>query len=407
MVGPMKKKVISSVFITAIVLILIFGLIAFFYVKQTNKKIAELEIKSEVVQRFVFLNDMTAGEVVTATDVLLVDVKGESAPTDSYKTFDDMIGKRLKVNANAKTIVTKSLFFADDEAPTTDLRLQEFNMITLPSDLDVGDYIDVRLRFPTGEDYSVLVGKKVESFGATGTTSNTIFLRLDEEEIVKMSSAIIESYIRDGILLYANRYIDPDNQLHDYSRVDYVAKFEEAMYIEITDEMSDNITIDDKGNTVYLPSGDPNAEPKLVVDGKIERTLSEIASIIGLTVEETENIQIALADNNQETLNYYKNKLHVADKGITANYPVKREVARLIANNPNILAEVKAKYNVEKLEQERVEFLDTNITTVDPITGEITIADKYLQSINENMEQEITLQKTERQEYLLNLLSKQ
>lgn len=391
MVGPMKKKVISSVFVTAIVLILIFVGLAFLYISSTNKKIADLEVKSEVVQRYVLVNDMTAGDVITATDVILVDVKGESAPSDSFTALPEMVGKRLKVNANAKTIVTNSLFFADDAKPEADTRLQEFNMITLPSDLDVGDYIDVRIRFATGEDYSVLVGKKIESFGASGTESNTIFLRLNEEEIVRMGSAIIESYIRDGILLYANRYVDPDNQLHEYSRVDYVAKYEDARYIESTNEPV--VSIDESG------------EEHIVEQPKIERSIEEISVLIGLDIGETKNIQTALANNDNDTLSYYRDKLCTVDKTIISTYPVKEEVASLIAKNPNILNEVKTKYNIEELEQERINFLDTNMHTKDPYTGEIKIVDEYINNIQKNLEKEITLQRTERQEYLLNLMA--
>ena len=396
MIGPMKKKVITSTVVTAVVLIIIFVAIAFIYVSQNNKHIAELEKRGEVVQRYVFTKDMLQGDIVTASDIALVDVKGESAAKDSYTNLTSMIGRRLKVNANAKTIVTSSLFFEEDKEPSMDTRLQEFNMITLPSDLDVGDYIDIRLRFPTGEDYLVIAGKKIQSFGATESDSNTIFLRLDEEEIVKMGSAIIESYIRDGVLLYANKYVDPDAQLFTYTRVDYVEKYENARYTILDDIDLDNGTVSGESGEMILNT-----------DRKVERTTAEIASIIGLSVEETENIKVALESNDKDTLNFYKDKLVVGEKSITENYPVKPEVATLMKNNPNILNEIKTKYDIAKLEQERIHFLDTDLTKIDEITGEITPHEEHMASIKEKLDKEIEAQRTERQEYLLNLLAKQ
>ena len=39
------------------------------------------------------------------------------------------------------------------ENTTADLRTQEYNMIALPTTLAEGDYIDIRLTLPNGQDY--------------------------------------------------------------------------------------------------------------------------------------------------------------------------------------------------------------------------------------------------------------
>ena len=123
MIGPMKKKVVTSAVVTGIILILVFVALSAVYIANTNNKIAELQKKGEVVQRYVFTKDMVVGDVVTANDVILVDVKGESAASDSYTNFD-MIGRRLKINAEKKTIVTASLFYEEDKDPEMTTRLQ-------------------------------------------------------------------------------------------------------------------------------------------------------------------------------------------------------------------------------------------------------------------------------------------
>lgn len=417
MIGPMKKKVITSAVITGIILILVFAAVSALYVSSTNKKIADLQKKGEVVQRYVFVNDMLEGDVVTASDIVLVDVKGESAASDSYTSLA-MIGRRLKVNAEKKTIVTASLFYEEDKEPEMTTRLQEFNMLTLPSDLDVGDYIDVRIRFATGEDYAVIVGKRVESLGASEERSNTIFLRLDEEEIVRMSSAIIESYVKGGINLYANKYVDPDNQLYTYDRVNFVEKYENARY----EVIPTNTLETDVSGEVIVPDG-------VVLRGNEyikERTLSEISSIIGLNEEETENIKVALSSDDKDTLAYYESKLVVGTKSIVSNYPVRTEVATLIKNNPNILNEIKAKYDIADLEARRATLMEANYykykvdmdgnLVLDSNGKPIKVYDEdgspaynedYIKSVDEKLKAEIETQKTERQEYLLGLIQKQ
>lgn len=416
MIGPMKKKVVTSAVVTGIILILVFAAISALYVGNTNKKIAELQKKGEVVQRYVFINDMLNGDVVTASDIALVDVKGESAASDSYTTLS-MIGRRLKVNAEKKTIVTASLFYEEDKEPEMTTRLQEFNMITLPSDLDVGDYIDVRIRFSTGEDYAVVVGKKIESLGASEEKSNTIFLRLNEEEIVRMSSAIIESYVKGGINLYANKYVDPDNQLYTYSRVNFVEKYENAKYETIPAD-----TLETVSGEVVVPNGVFASGDEYVK----ERTLSEIASIIGLNKEETENIKIALANKDEDTLTYYKDKLVTGTKSIVSNYPVRTEVATLIKNNPNILNEIKQKYDIAELEARRATLMEADYykyqvdmdgnlilgSNGKPIrvydeNGNPAYNEDYIKSVDDKLKTEIETQRTERQEYLLGLIQKQ
>ena len=343
----------------------------------------------------VFTKDLTAGTVITADDIKFVDVKGESAPRDSYEYKAggadrkyDIIGKRLKVNANAKTIVTASLFYAEDGEPTVDTRLQEFNMITLPSDLNEGDYIDIRIRFATGEDFSVLIGKKIESFGSTGSSSNTIFLRLNEEEIMKISSAIIESYMNDGIKLYANKYVDPSNQLFDYEYVDLVAQYENA-----------KSTVSDTFEEV---SGEVISKQTTV-----ERTDEEIANLLGVEVGDIKSIKEAIEKKDEQTLEYYKNILVTKDKSITATYPVKTEVATLIKNNPNILDDIKARYNVDELINERANLPNTDIVTRDEYTGAEKTYDEHINRVKEKLDKEISAQRTERQEYLTKLITKQ
>lgn len=395
MIGPMKKKVITSSVVTAIVLILIFGVVSYLFISQNNKQIAELKQKGEVVQRYVFTKDLVAGDVISLNDISLVDVKGESAPEDSFEDDRkfDMVGRRLKVNAQEKTIVTESLFYDLDDDPELDTRLQEYNMLTLPSDLVEGDYIDVRIRFATGEDYSVIVGKKIESVGALNEQSNTIFLRLSEEEIVRMSSAIIESYINNGVLLYANKYVDPSNQLYDYKYVDLVSKYKDVKY-DVT--ATNSIFEEDENST----SGETRNSQR-------ERTVPEIASLLHISERDVENIIEAIEKNDNEMLKIYSNKLVKTEKSIQTTYPVKIEVANLIKNNPNILEIVKAKYNVDALIAQRKDFMNTDITKVDAYTGEVTQDEEHISNITEKLDKEIETQKSERQQYLLNLLSKQ
>ena len=114
----------------------------------------------------------------------------------------------------AGTILTKEMIYVDEEEKVQDnTRKEEYNMIMLPTQLVTGDFVDIRLMFPTGENYIVISKKKVEIPVIGGEDSeDTIWLNLTEDEILTMSNAIYEAFILPGSKLYANLYTDPGIQ---------------------------------------------------------------------------------------------------------------------------------------------------------------------------------------------------
>lgn len=118
-----------------------------------------------------------------------------------------------KANMSANTVLTRDLLVQTDEISTDDARNQEYNMITLPSTLETGNFIDIRLRLPNGTDYIVISKKEVTIPDIGGIPSeDTIQVKLSEDEILTMSNAIVEAYIIKGSEIYAAVYSDPGNQ---------------------------------------------------------------------------------------------------------------------------------------------------------------------------------------------------
>ena len=76
-----------------------------------------------------------------------------------------------KVNMKANTVITRELVAQSDEVNTDDVRTQEFNMVTLPTTLETGDFVDIRLRFPNGVDYIVVSKKEVNIPDIAGVPS--------------------------------------------------------------------------------------------------------------------------------------------------------------------------------------------------------------------------------------------
>lgn len=119
-----------------------------------------------------------------------------------------------KVAMNANTVMTPNLVVQSDEVVTDDVRQQEYNMIVLPVDLMTDDYVDIRLMTPSGQDFIVVSKAKVNiPMNEDGTyVADTVRLNLREDEILAMSSAIVEAYGLLGSKLYATKYVEAGMQ---------------------------------------------------------------------------------------------------------------------------------------------------------------------------------------------------
>lgn len=148
------------------------------------------------------------GEFISEEDFQFVDEKtGEII--EKYDSDGNPIKKKMivKTNVVAGSIITKDMLESSDDKTTSDQRLQEYNMIILPTLLTNGDYIDIRLQLPEGEDYIVVSKKKV-----VYTTSDTVWLKMSEDEILSLGNAIVEAYTIVGSKLYATTYTEAGRQ---------------------------------------------------------------------------------------------------------------------------------------------------------------------------------------------------
>ena len=114
-----------------------------------------------------------------------------------------------KVDMDKNTVITIDMVAKSNEKTTDDLRVQEYNMLTLTSQLESGQYVDVRIALPNGLDYIVISKKQVEIPQIGGVDSvDTIWLKLNEGEIITMNNAIVDAYRILGAKLYVAPYVE-------------------------------------------------------------------------------------------------------------------------------------------------------------------------------------------------------
>jgi hypothetical protein len=155
--------------------------------------------------------DIIMGDKITAEMLDVVYIEGEA--TEYALDLTDIIGKRSGGNIlKGMPIVKNNLF--EDIVVSDDLRNHEITYIELPSLLKKGDYIDIRIVFPDGEDYIVVSKKQVQrvEYSEEGTLLSTMWVNLHENERLHLSSAIVEAAAYETAKIYAISYVLPDLQ---------------------------------------------------------------------------------------------------------------------------------------------------------------------------------------------------
>ena len=143
-------------------------------------------------------------QVIDRDDFIEKDSNGNPIRTEEGELGKDVM---LKVNVPAGTIVTKDMIVDTEDPVTGTDRIQEYNMILLPSHLKNGDYVDIRMTLTNGQDYIVLSKKRV-----LGCTAKSIWIKVNETEMQILNSAIVDSYLISGAKLYAIPYIEAGTQ---------------------------------------------------------------------------------------------------------------------------------------------------------------------------------------------------
>ncbi len=208
--NPMQKKANTSFMIGVLITLLITGAIIAFLVVQLMNIRKEQEAVEEAKQTvYVLKEDVKSGQSI---DGKYEEVKVDSSvvPGNNSKLPESGIAK---VDLSAGAILTASVVTEQGAVDLENTRLQEYNMIVLPSQLQDGDYIDIRLKLPSGLDFIVVAKKQVTIPVIGGSpSSTTIQLNMNEAETLAMSSAIVDAYIMTGSILYATTYTDPGMQ---------------------------------------------------------------------------------------------------------------------------------------------------------------------------------------------------
>lgn len=163
----------------------------------------ELEIPQEVVMADVYtlIEGVAVDTVIEEQMIMKLSIEDRFVPRNAFRDKEEIVGKKASIDIDSIMILTESMLF---ETGTDYIVSQtaEIQNIHVPDLLQVGDDVNLRIHFPSGQDYVVIEGKEVLKIHEE---YNGLYLDLWEDEILAYSSALVDCQIYPGTYLYLTK----------------------------------------------------------------------------------------------------------------------------------------------------------------------------------------------------------
>jgi len=221
---PQRYRILLG-FLAGLSFSLIILAACYFYYRNNTYQITEqekLQIRQMAVEEYRQNNptslvykittDKKSGEIIQDKDIAPAEISVSLKPADAVTDPSIAVGKVLRCDILSNTVITESLLYGKQDYPH-DMRLVEYSVLNLPKKLQKNEFIDIRIMFPNGLDYIVLSKKQITDLERSeNAQKNIIWFHANEEEILRMASAIVDASIVEGTILYVVPYIAPDIQ---------------------------------------------------------------------------------------------------------------------------------------------------------------------------------------------------
>lgn len=211
-----KKKVNVTVMLAAATVVLLIALIA--VAAMSHKKITavqedsadvQAELTSQIQQNmrsgYVALADIKQGDLLVEGVNVSFNTQIVSNADASLFATSDVIGKEALLDISIGIPIFNTMIAEELPGRFTE---KECTFIHLSANLLEGDYVDIRILFPNGEDYIVAAKKAIKK---PIVSNNLAYFWLTEEEIDSLDAAVVDANLHKA-KIYTVKYIRPEVQ---------------------------------------------------------------------------------------------------------------------------------------------------------------------------------------------------
>lgn len=162
--------------------------------------------KEEQIKAYVLAKDLKQGEMINEKDLVEIDVPRKLVATDMIGMLSQRENTVARMDLKSNTILSQSMILPKEDNLSVDLRKQDYSHIKLNSNLQPGNWVDIRFKKKNGDDYIVASKKKVLS-----VEGGVMILNITESERQFINNATVKAAHTDGTV-YTTIYVDAENQ---------------------------------------------------------------------------------------------------------------------------------------------------------------------------------------------------
>lgn len=200
--------------ISSILVYYFFGVKNVAQIKKKYEVLTEQYNDSNMRNAYMFAHDVQMDQKIDISDLISIKLPSKYEFTSLVQDPKEIEEILASVDISKGAILQKEMIHSELEIQN-DLREFEFQGLQMPINMRRGDYVDIRVSFPSGLDFVVLSKKKVIEILKVGNEDHFTeycILYLDTDEILRLKSAIVDAYINEGTYLYSTIYVKPDKQ---------------------------------------------------------------------------------------------------------------------------------------------------------------------------------------------------
>lgn len=164
---------------------------------------------------YLLTQDVLCGQKIEAQMLQEVTVYSEKQQVIAAVDAEKLIGRSAKDDFKKGSVISENCVY-EEEVYHTDMRTKTYSFMNINEGIQNGDYVDIRITYPNGEDYIIAKHKKVLSVSAKTESDeeqpyiqkDSIRMNVTEEELLRITSAYVDTVYYTGAEIYAIAYLD-------------------------------------------------------------------------------------------------------------------------------------------------------------------------------------------------------
>lgn len=173
-----------------------------------TQQVTELQSKLDAIGTFTDVYTIKAsvkmGQEIKEDDLILQTVPTSTVPANVVTDKGSLVGNYYRIGLEPGITLTSDFISVEEYEGSVYER--DVFLDSLPVGTQVGDYIDIRVVLPGGEEFVVFSHKRVNA-----RYENAVKMKFDEAQLWLYTSMMVDKsiYKEYGMKIYATKYVDP------------------------------------------------------------------------------------------------------------------------------------------------------------------------------------------------------